>query len=162
VAGRPDSDVAARLHRAAGLAARPPGGGILILGGVTGAAGIGEAEAGLRFLRALPGGDGLSILCESQSQDTLANLRNARGLLASRAPGAPVTLISNRYHLARIGLIAESLGIAHRLCPAESQPDWGWGRWPRLLGEAFYCLWFEVGRGWARLTRNRRMLARVT
>jgi len=162
VDGRPDRDFAARLRAAATLACEHPGCTILVLGGVTGSASISEAAAGEHFLRALPEGMGLRVRQEAHSQDTLTNLRNARELLRTTAPGLPVLLVSNRYHLARIGLIAASLGIAHRFWPAEATLPQGPGTWGRLVREAFYCLWFGVGRGWARLTRNRRMLNRIT
>lgn len=159
---RPDGDYAARLRAAATLAGRRPDCTLLILGGVTGGATISEAAAGERFLRSLPEGARLRVRQESQSHDTLTNLRKARELLGTRAPGLPVLLVSNRYHLARIGLIASSLGIEHQFWPAEATLPQGPAMWGRLALESFFCLWFKVGRGWARLTRNRRMLARIT
>lgn len=160
--GHPDRDFAARLDRAAGLAARPPGHPICILGGDTGGAGISEAAAGAAFLRGLPGGERLRLHLETESLDTLTNLRNVRELLGRWAPGASVVLVSNRYHLARLGLLAASLGLPHRLCPAEPVLPRDWPTARRLVTEAFYCLWFQVGKGWAILIRSRRMLGRVT
>ena len=162
VAGRPDADFEARLRRALGLSAQQPDHLILILGGVTGAAQDSEAAAGARFLRSLPGGEGLRIELESASRDTLTNLRNVRALLQRRMPSSGAVLISNRYHLARIGLIAASLGIGHRLWPAEDRFVSRVALWPVLLRESYFYLWFVVGKGWATWTRNRRMLARVT
>lgn len=162
IAERPDGDFQARLRRAARLAAHPPRRPILILGGRTGTARITEAAAGEAFLRTLPHGERLRVHQEAASQDTLTNLRNVRALLGHWAPGAPVTLVSNRYHLARIGLIADSLGLAHRLCPAEPALARDWTTRRQLLRESFFYLWFIVGKGWATLIRSRRMLARVT
>jgi uncharacterized SAM-binding protein YcdF (DUF218 family) len=159
---RPDADFERRLRCAAQLSAREPAHLILILGGVTGDSQVSEADAGARFLRALPNGGALRIELESASRDTLTNLRNVRALLARRSATMVATLISNRYHLARIGLIATSLGIAHRLWPAEDPREPGAAPWPALLRESFFYLWFMVGKGWATLTRNARMLARVT
>jgi uncharacterized SAM-binding protein YcdF (DUF218 family) len=159
---RPDCDFALRLRRAAALSAQDPGHLILILGGITGEAQVSEAAAGARYLRALPNGGALHIELESASRDTLTNLRNVRELLARRPGGPPATLISNRYHLARIGLIADSLRIGHRLWPAEERFAPDAALWPVLLRESFFYLWFLVGKGWARLTRNARMLGRVT
>jgi uncharacterized SAM-binding protein YcdF (DUF218 family) len=159
---RPDADFERRLRCAAALSALDPSHPILILGGFTGAARVSEAAAGAHFLHSLPNGDALRIELESASRDTLTNLRNVRALL-QRSPGAiDVTLISNRYHLARIGLIATSLGIRHRLWPAEERGVPGAAPWSALLRESLFYLWFLVGKGWARLTRNGRMLARVT
>jgi uncharacterized SAM-binding protein YcdF (DUF218 family) len=159
---RPDADFESRLRRAAALSALHPGHRILILGGVTGDARISEAEAGARFLRSLPNGDTLRIELESASRDTLTNLRNVRPLLAQCPGGLSATLISNRYHLARIGLIAASLAIGHRLWPAEERFAPGPRLWSTLVRESMFYLWFVVGKGWARLTGNARMLGRIT
>jgi uncharacterized SAM-binding protein YcdF (DUF218 family) len=159
---RPDRDFAERLRCAAGLAGLPNPRPILILGGLTGRARISEAAAGERYLRSLPGGSALLIRGEATSHDTLTNLRNVREMLGWQSTGATVTVVSNRYHLARIGLIAESLGIRHRLCPAEPAFAPDRAMWRQLLKEAFFYLWFRVGKGWATLTFNRRMLGRVT
>lgn len=159
---QPDADYRARLTTAAALAARHPGQPIIILGGRTGTAQLSEAQAGARWLRSLPDGAALHIMLEQRSGDTLTNLRNLRELLAGTDP-PPLTMISNRYHLARLAQIAASLGLAHRLFGAESisaalRPV-ALRRWPL---EAFYVTWFATGKLWAGLTRNRRMLARVT
>jgi uncharacterized SAM-binding protein YcdF (DUF218 family) len=159
---QPDRDYRARLTTAARLAAGRPQHRILILGGHTGDAGLSEAEAGERLLRALPGGAALNVGLEQASRDTLTNLRNLREMLAGTDP-RPLTLITNRYHLARVAQMAASLGLAHRCCAAEGigaalRPSWLL-RWPL---EAFYVTWFATGKLWATLTRNRRMLARVT
>jgi uncharacterized SAM-binding protein YcdF (DUF218 family) len=159
---RPDPDFELRLRRAAALAALDPGHLILILGGVTGDARVSEAAAGARFLRSLPNGGALRIELECASRDTLTNLRNVRTVLQQRSGGPAATLISNRYHLARIGLLAESLGICHRLWPAEERFAPSPRLWPTLMRESLFYLWFVVGKGWATLTGNTRMLARVT
>jgi uncharacterized SAM-binding protein YcdF (DUF218 family) len=162
VQDRPDRDYRARLTTAARLAAGRAQHRILILGGRTGDASLTEAEAGERLLRTLPGGERLNIDLEQGSGDTLTNLRNLRELLAG-TDLRPLTLITNRYHLARVAQMAASLGLAHRCCAAEGvgaalRPSW-LARWPL---EAFYVAWFATGKLWATLTRNRRMLARVT
>lgn len=162
VAERPDPDYRARLETAARVAAGSSG-RILILGGRTGGARITEARAGEQILRKLPGGPGLSIMLEQTSHDTLTNLRNARELIAESEPSEPLTLVSNRYHLARVGQMATSLGLRYRLCAAE---DVATALRPSSLHlwlfEGFYVAWFATGKAWARLTRNRRMVARVT
>ena len=160
--GGPDCDFAARLRRAAALAGCAPGYPICILGGRTGGQPITEAAAGAAFLRALPGGERLQLHLEAESRDTLTNLRNVRELLDRWAPGAGLILVSNRYHLARLGLLAASLGLHYRLCPAEPHLSRDWSTARHLFTEAFYCLWFQVGKGWATLIRSRRMLGRVT
>ncbi|QVL46800.1 MAG: YdcF family protein [Thiocapsa sp.] len=159
---RPDRDYRARLETAARLTTGSSD-RILILGGRTGGARVTEAEAGAQLLRDIPGSDQWRIVLEQTSRDTLTNLRNVRELLAENASREPLTLISNRYHLARVGQMASSLGLSHRLCAAEDvatalRPS-SLHRW---LMEGFYVAWFATGKAWARLTRNHRMLARVT
>jgi uncharacterized SAM-binding protein YcdF (DUF218 family) len=159
----PDADYRARIHTAVQLATDRPGSRIVILGGQTGSARLTEAAAGERLMRTLSGTYELAITLEQASGDTLTNLRNVRDLLTELSPREPLTLISNRYHLARVGQMAASLGLTHRLCAAEdiscalrSTPSYRW------LLEGFYVAWFTTGKQWARLTRNQRMLARVT
>jgi uncharacterized SAM-binding protein YcdF (DUF218 family) len=163
IRGRPDADYRARLTATARLMADHPGCRILVLGGCTGMATISEAEAGARLLRRAPGAAACRIDLEQASVNTLTNLRNVRTLLAHEEARGPLLLISNRYHLARVGQMAGSLGLAHQLRAAEGiaaalGPATLW-RWPL---EGFYSIWFATGKRWAILTRNRRMLARVT
>lgn len=159
---RPDRDYRARLETAARVAAASNS-RILILGGRTGTARITEAEAGKQLLRDIPGCEERRIVLEQTSRDTLTNLRNVRELVAADALREPLTLISNRYHLARVGQMATSLGLSYRLCAAE---DVATALCPsslhRWLMEGFYVAWFATGKAWARLTGNRRMVARVT
>ena len=55
---------------------------------------------------------------ESESRDTLQNLRNARVMLGE-GMRSRVTLLSSRYHLARCALFARQLGYDWELCAAE-------------------------------------------
>lgn len=163
VRGRPDEDFGARLRRAATLSQTKDHRRILILGGKTASSALTEAEAGEIFLRSLPGAGDLSILQESASRNTLSNLRNVRDMLSeSLNCDGRVTLISNRYHLARLGLIADSLSLAHFLWPAEDGLQLNATMALILFREALFWLWFRVGKRWALLTRNVRMLARIT
>ncbi|WP_041447514.1 ElyC/SanA/YdcF family protein [Thiocystis violascens] len=163
VKDQPDPDYRARLATAARLALARPDLRILILGGRTGGARLTEAAAGAQRLRALPDCANLSIDLEQGSTDTLANLRNLRTLLAETGRREPLTLISNRYHLARLDQMASSLNLDYRLCAAETLVTALRSTLPqRWLLEGFYLTWFATGKLWARLTRNRRMLARVT
>jgi uncharacterized SAM-binding protein YcdF (DUF218 family) len=162
---QPDADFRARLAAAAGLSAGRAGTRILILGGATDGGPLTEAEAGARWLRAHAPHAGLDIHLEQRSADTLTNLHAVRDLLVGADPASTgsVSLITNRYHLTRIGLMARSLDIAHELIAAEPvlvavRPSTA----PRWLLEGFFVFWFLVGRLYARLTNNRRMLDRVT
>jgi uncharacterized SAM-binding protein YcdF (DUF218 family) len=169
--GRIDRDFAARLDRAVSLwSERRPASVVLLGGGAEGEPS--EAEVARNALLARGIGD-LPLQLEAQSRDTLQNLRNARELLrgAARrvmAGGAEkgalprVTLLSNRYHLARCALFARQLGFDCELCAAEPRLPLDPRTLLRLAGEAAYVCWSDLGTRWARLIGHRRMLARVT
>ena len=169
--GRIDRDFAARLDRAVSLwSERRPINVVLLGGGAEGEPS--EAEIARNALVARGVGD-VPLQLEAQSRDTLQNLRNARDLLrgaalravqgnAAAAALPRVTLLSNRYHLARCALFARQLGFEHELCAAEPRLPLGPRTLLRLAGEAAYVCWTDVGTRWARLIGHRRMLARVT
>ncbi|HEX8375719.1 MAG TPA: ElyC/SanA/YdcF family protein, partial [Geminicoccaceae bacterium] len=98
------------------------------------------------------------IATEDTSRHTLENLLRYR---AAFGGGGRVVLVTSRAHLARAGLMARDLGIEHELCAAEPV----WRATPAALAsalaEAAFTHWYVVGRAFARLTRNRRMLARI-
>jgi uncharacterized SAM-binding protein YcdF (DUF218 family) len=161
--GRIDRDFAARLDRAVSLwRERRPASVVLLGGGADGEPS--EAEVARNALLARGIGD-VPLRLEGQSRDTLQNLRNARELLrggpAARALPR-VTLLSNRYHLARCALFARQLGFDHELCAAEPRLPLDPRSLLRLAGEAAYVCWSDIGTRWARLIGHRRMLARVT
>jgi hypothetical protein len=174
--GRIDPDFRARLDRALALSNKHRPSRVVLLGG--GAHGEDtEAEVACTELRARGLDARVSLQLEDQSRDTLQNLRNARELLrdgairlmGARADGPMpadalprVTLLSNRYHLARCALFARQLGFDCELCAAEPRLRWGPRSLLRLAGEAAYVCWSDVGTRWARLIGHRRMLARVT
>lgn len=133
---------------------------VILLGGPQRQGYLSEAKAGFDYLLK----NGLNtpnIQLEQHSRNTLENLRQAREMLANENADSLV-LITNRYHLARIRAIANSLGLKHRLCPAEAELSLTPAVIGKLAFEAFYILWFNTGKTWARLTCNRRMLQRVT
>lgn len=161
--GRIDADFALRLERAALLWRQQPPRSLVLLGG--GPQGMPtEAETAREALFARGIAPDAPLRLEGQSRDTLQNLRNARTLLkaSTDVPFSRVTLISNRYHLARCALFAGQLGLDWELCAAESSlplhPRMLW----RIAGEAAYVCWTDLGMRWARLIGHRRMLARVT
>lgn len=156
---RIDADYAARIGRIAALL-RNGTYPVLLLGGRTGA-GLSEAQAALAELHrhGLPAD--ADVRCEDASTDTLENLRNARELLGESA-AARVALVSSRYHLPRCLLLAQSLGFDAEIVAAEPRLSLRPGLLVRLALEASYCLWFDIGRRWARLIGHRRMVDRVT
>ena len=175
--GRIDRDFRARLDRAMVLShVHRPSRVVLLGGGADGEQT--EAEVARTELRARGLDTRVPLQLEGQSRDTLQNLRNARDLLRGGAirlmGGVPpgrgaaagalprVTLLSNRYHLARCALFARQLGFDCELCAAEPRLPLGPRSLLRLAGEAAYVCWSDVGTRWARLVGHRRMLARVT
>lgn len=153
--GRPGPLYRARLDRACALLAAHPGAGVVVLGGRTQPGAPSEAQAGRDHLRAR-GVPDAAIRLEAESRHTLENLR----LYREGFPRAGrVVLVTSRFHLARAGLMAETLGIPHRLCAAEAE---GRTRPGALVQEAVLVHWFLVGRAYCRLSGHARMLARIT
>jgi uncharacterized SAM-binding protein YcdF (DUF218 family) len=158
--GRVDGDFAARLDRAAQLWREHPQRPFVLLGG--GAKGeLTEAEIARRELVARGLSEDTRLQLESGSRDTLQNLRNARQMLGDARRGR-VTLLSNRYHLARCAMFARQLGFDVELCAAEASLRLRPATLLRLVGEAAYICWADIGTRWARFIGNDRMLARVT
>lgn len=159
--GRMDADFAARVARVAALWRDRPRQRIVLLGG---AAPGHPSEAHTAHAALLAAGlpADAPFLFEEASRDTLQNLRHARDLLAAEGHRGRVTLISSRYHLARCALFAAQLGFDHEACAAEPALSLRPGMWLRLLGEAGYVCWIDLGTRWARLIGHRRMLAKVT
>ena len=132
----------------------------LLMGGKTGDHNQSEAQAGSNYLAAH--GYPCDLLqLEESSRTTLENLKQARLLLAVQ-PNQTAIFISNRYHLARCSVLANSLGMEHALCAAETTLSLDLCTLIKCLREAFFLHWFFTGKYWARLTRNQRMLGKIT
>jgi uncharacterized SAM-binding protein YcdF (DUF218 family) len=157
-AAEPDADFRARIECARRQSQRKPSMAILLLGGGTAPT---EAAVAARALRAGPLPAQCELVLEDESRDTLENLRHAQRLLQRRGHGR-VLLVSSRYHLARCARFANNLGIPHRLCAAEESRSLGRKAGVRVLGEAAYLMWIDLGMRWARLIGHRRMLAKVS
>lgn len=157
VDGCADADYLARIERAHEQMVALRCDRVFLLGGAE--RGITEAEVANQELRRLGVPPGVELILEQSSIDTLENLRNARDLLASPQP---VALLSSRYHLARCALLARQLGFDFELVAAEDRFVPSFARLRRIVLEAGYILWADVGTRWARLIGNRRMLERVT
>jgi uncharacterized SAM-binding protein YcdF (DUF218 family) len=158
--GRIDADFDARLDRAAALWRERRQADFILLGG--GAPDEpSEAEVARSALLARGVADGASLRLEAESRDTLQNLRNARSLLPHDG-ARRVTLLSNRYHLARCALFARQLGYDWELCAAEPRLPMAPSTLWRIAAEAYFVCWTDLGTRWARLIGSQRMLARVT
>jgi uncharacterized SAM-binding protein YcdF (DUF218 family) len=130
-----DPAYARRLQRAFELWTADPGRALLISGSATGR-GPSEAHAGLAYLCDLGLPPQASVLLETDARDTEENLLRAADLLRRAASDGrlaatePVTIVSNRWHLARCAWLAERHQLPWRICAAESRP--AHGLWPAL------------------------------
>jgi uncharacterized SAM-binding protein YcdF (DUF218 family) len=158
VAGAADAELRRRVARAHALVAADPTRSVVLLGG-RGADGVAEADAAHAALVALGVDPATRVALERDSADTLENLRRARAL--DVVDGAPVALVSSRYHLARCAWLARSLGFDAEPCAAEAEFRPTPAVVGRLAYEALLLAWIDVGTRWARLLKLR-MLERVT
>ena len=132
---------------------------ILILGGTTPGNSVSEATKGREWLidHGVPEG---VIQTEDQSLNTLENLKNARKLLKS--PSNSVCLITNRFHLYRVSRLASGMSLIHTLCAAEETWNLSISTLIRLWVEACYIHWYEVGRAWTIITKNKKSMNRIS
>ncbi|MEI7035395.1 ElyC/SanA/YdcF family protein [Fulvimonas yonginensis] len=160
---RPERDYRARLARARALIRSGQVRQVLLLGGCSGGR-VSEAEAGYAWLarRGLPAA--VEVVLEQDSVDSLENLRHARDLLRGASTGAlpPVALLTSRYHLARCLLLARRLGFEGRPVAAERALPCTPRYLVRLLREAAYLMWIDLGVRWARLVGLGRMAERIS
>lgn len=164
VADAPERDYRARLTRALALARAGQVQRMLLLGGFSGSR-CSEAEAGLRWLlqQGLP--PTLRVELEQASVDSLENLRHARRLLQGADPAQalpPVLLLTSRYHLARCLFLARRLGFDAAPLAAEEQLPCTPRYLVRLLVEAGYLMWTDVGVRWGQWVGPRRMATRIS
>ncbi len=153
VNNHPDPEYIARLDRLIDCGI----GNAILMGGRSPGNDISEALAGLRYLQ-MQGISMRSVHLEQDSRSTLENLRNSRELIRKRT----AVIISSRYHLSRCSILAKSFTIRHELCAAEADFPFNAKTLAKCLIEAFYIHWFYSGKYWATLTRNRRMIAKIT
>ena len=161
VDGQADPDYLSRIHRTYENAKASPSARIVLLGGANAGDGASESAVALLELRRLGMPDGIEVLIDDASLDTLENLRHARRLLGPHAR-LPVTLISSRYHLPRCAFLARRLGFEFELCAAEDTFTATVPQLRRLALEAGYLLWIDVGTRWAKLTGQRRVTAQIS
>jgi len=155
----PNEYYKSRLDRAAACMHEDPSLVTILLGGITANANISEAQAGKQYLLNA-GINESNIRIEDNSRHTLENLKQARDLL--QLEDGKVTIISNRFHLARVHSLANGFKITHRLCAAEEYLPINEVTLLRLLIEAFEIHWYYAGKAFAHLTRNKYMLNRIT
>jgi len=144
-----------RLRRA--LILWRPGIRIFLVGGARPGAQVTEARLGQEWLAAR-GVHKADIRLEEESTHTLDNLRRLRTMVGP----CRVTIVSSRYHLYRLHLLASGLALRHELCAAEDRWRWSPSLAGRAVLEGFYVHWYLTGRTVARLLRSSRLLRRIT
>lgn len=159
VRGRADADYLARITRAHEQMIARRCDRVFLLGGAS--RGVTEAAVAEEVLRRQGVPEGIELVLEEASIDTLENLRNVRDLLAPYGR-VRVALLSSRYHLARCAFLAQQLGFEFELVAAEDRFVPSLARMRRLVLEAGYILCADVGMRWARLIGHQRMLEWVT
>ena len=161
----PDHDYRQRLRRALVLAQTARTDCLFLLGGCSSGQ-CSEAAAGHAWLlqHGLP--DRVRLELDQESSDSLENLRHARSLLreqqADRVGLPPVALVTSRYHMARCVMLARRLGFDVAPVAAEDALPHQARYLLRLLAEATYLMWIDVGMRWADLIGHRRLAARIS
>ena len=155
---KPDDEYLLRLERARNILEGGDRSEVILLGGKTGRATISEAYAGKEYL--LKNSiDESRIYLEEKSRNTLENFINAIDLLRNK--DKEIVVVSNRYHLARAKQLAVGLGLKVELCAAEEKLNMNVSTLFKLLLEALHVHWYTVGRYYAHITKNNRIIERV-
>ncbi|MDA3934922.1 MAG: YdcF family protein [Gammaproteobacteria bacterium] len=152
---QPTPDYIARLQRAVELLTHAPELRLILLGGGAPS----EAAAGRRWLLANTVIADSKIGLEEQSENSFENLRHARELCIE---SEPVYVLSSRYHLGRLRILARQLGLPVILLTAEPRLQINLANLWRTITEAGYVCWFVCGLLWAKLGRRQAMLHRLT
>ena len=108
---RPDGGPSPALQRRADTAAQLYLSGVvdqIVASGGVPKAGVSEAEL-IYEICVQAGVPASAISCESKSSNTLENIRFSLPLLP---PGAQITLVTDRHHAPRAGLIAREMGVS--------------------------------------------------
>ena len=152
--GKISTDYKSRLDRAAALYQSSNNAEIRIIGGRP-HQGISEALAGRQYLLEL-GVPSSAITMEEISTNTLENMKHSRDWFAGFDE---VVLVTNRYHLERLQTLANGLTLTTQPCAAEKSVDLPLNK---LLTETLFLHWYWAGRVYAKVTRNKRMLDKIS
>jgi uncharacterized SAM-binding protein YcdF (DUF218 family) len=148
-----------RLNRAALLFEQGYANTVLVIGGKTGNNTHSEAKLGMQYLQR-KGLSGTSLKGEDHSRHTLENLHNAKRFFLNQ-PHQSAALITSRYHLARTHRMANSLRLKHRLCAAEDDFKISPKTLIKILKEAYFIHWYEIGKAWAYGVNSQKSLNRI-
>ena len=155
----PGSNYAARLERALAVCQGRAGCKVFIVGGITGRANISESACGKNYFQQ-KSITKTHIIIEDRSRHTLENLYNVRVLLEQDGIDQ-IAIITNRFHLARAGVLASGLSLRFELCAAEEKFQHSLWQWLALFKEAYFIHWYFTGKYWSILTRNQTSLDRL-
>lgn len=155
----PGVNYIARLERASTIYKTGKVKYIFIVGGITGDAIISESACGKNYLlnKKIPAS---IIFTEDESLHTLENLQNIRKLLPDYNVDE-ISIITNRFHLARAGVLATGLRVNHVLCAAETDFKNSLKDWLIIIREAYFVHWYFTGKYWSTLTNSKTSLERI-
>ena len=154
-----DNDYRNRLECAIKLLKQDRNSSAIILGGFTGKSTLSEAAAGKNYM-ICEGVAESQILVEEFSRNTLENFQHAKSRIQNDS--RKVVIISNRYHIPRSMVFAHGFSIDASAYPAEKSLRPIVPSLAKMLFEALHLHWYLTGKYFARLTNNRKMLARIS
>lgn len=147
--GRPSSVLRARLDHAAGLYERGLATTVVVTGGRRPGDRFSEAHASARYLTEEHGVPESAVLWEPYGRNSWEQIASAARFLQRRGM-REVVLVSDPFHSARVGAIADEQGLDAATSPTRSSPIAGLRRVPYLAKETL-----AVGAG--RIVGYRRM-----
>ena len=118
--GRPSPVFKARLDHAARLFRRHLAPRIIVAGGVGSRDSVSEGDVGRRYLLA-PGADTTAIIAIGTGRSTEPELRAAAGWMHAHG-GHRAILVSDGFHMLRLGIIARRLDLLPLYSPARGSP----------------------------------------
>jgi len=118
--GHPSPVFKARLDHAAALFREHLAPRLIVAGGTGAGDTVSEAEVGRRYLLE-PGGDSAAVVAIGTGRSTEPALRAAAAWIRERG-GHRVILVSDGFHMLRLSLIAERLGLQPLPSPARASP----------------------------------------
>ena len=118
--GHPSPVFKARLDHAAALFREHLAPRLIVAGGTGAGDTVSEAEVGRRYLLE-PGGDSAAVVAIGTGRSTEPALRAAAAWIRERG-GHRVILVSDGFHMLRLSLIADRLGLQPLPSPARASP----------------------------------------
>ena len=118
--GRPSPVLKARLDHAADLYRSRHAPRVFVTGGVGAGDSVSEAEVGRRYLVETAGLPTGAVVAEDAGRTSEASLRAVA--LAADSPPHRVILVSDGFHMLRLGIIARRLGLESMGSPAPTSP----------------------------------------